>query len=256
MYFDKYVTLVEFAENSIENASISLRASLELKERVDSKDRDIESVKIVAATPSDERMIPVSTSDDTDTGPISREEATRRLHKSAEMEAADMKPVPWTTQNNPEGRANIFSRLVVGWMSPLFWFAHKHTIEESDIWELRAYFRSLENFYKFESIWLEEKKKASIVPKGKKTRPLANAIVRCFGLYFATAAPLLAIQNISQLALPFLLGPLIKFMANSEPEVNGWMYSLGFFVALMCMTISENQYFDRTMKTGLLVRAR
>jgi hypothetical protein len=56
-------------------------------------------------------------------------------------ESAEMKSVPWSAQKNPEGSANIFSRLFFSWMSPLFAYAHKHTIEEYDVWDLRSLFR-------------------------------------------------------------------------------------------------------------------
>ena len=237
IYFDRYVTLEEFNANS---QGYKPTITQEVSDADVEAEKELLVEKVKAATESDKR----NHMDDT------RRLALKRLYRNAEEEALDMKPVPWTPENNPEGRANVFSRLTVGWLTPLFVFAHKKSIEQVDVWDLRAFFRSIDNFHNFESIWLEQKK---IAKKGE--HPLRKTLVICFGAYFSTAAPLLAIQNIAQLALPFLLGPLIKFMGNNEPVVNGWMYSIGFFIALMIMTLSENQYFDRTVKTGIAIRA-
>jgi hypothetical protein len=68
-----------------------------------------------------------------------------------------MKPVPWTEDVNPEGHANIFSRLTYHWMSPLMAYAHANTLEIPDVWDLRAQFKSIDNFHLFENIFLEEK---------------------------------------------------------------------------------------------------
>jgi hypothetical protein len=57
------------------------------------------------------------------------------------VETTDMKPVPWTNIVNPEENSNIFSFLVYGWMTPLFKYANKNTIEDYDIWDLRPKFR-------------------------------------------------------------------------------------------------------------------
>lgn len=218
-YFEKYVTFEEFTANN----SPYVPASMD--ERIDAGDKSFG----IETAPS--RKI---SSESTKKQP--RVEVLRRLHRSAAEESVDMAPVKWTTINNPEGVANPISRMLLLWMTPLFVYCHKNTIDFADVWELRAYFRAIDNFHNFEFIWQDEKTKA-----GKDGKPLRKTILRCFGMYFLTAAPLLAIQNVAQLALPFLLGPLIKYMGDDEPVLYGWMYSIGFFIALMIMTGAENQ---------------
>lgn len=246
MYFDAYVTRAKFTENSASHHSAQAEADsgVELTAVGDAKGSS--GVGVGAALP----VFAVSSSTAKGAGVVSEsaEAASRRLGRPYAEEILDMRAVPWTSEPNPEGRASIFSRVTLTWMTPLFFHAHKHNLEEKDIWDLRAQFRSIDNFKHFEAIFLQEKAKG--VP-----HPLRSAMLRCFGWYFLTAAPLLAIQNVSQLALPFLLGPLIKFMGNGEPVVNGYLYSIGFFIALMIMTFAENQYFDRCVKTGATVRA-
>ena len=69
------------------------------------------------------------------------------------------------------------------------------------------------------------------------------------------AAPLLLLQNITQLFLPFLIGSLIQFMDSSQPLYMGYVYSGCLFAGLMIMTISENSYFDICTKCGVQLRA-
>jgi hypothetical protein len=63
------------------------------------------------------------------------------LHVSVAVESKEMRSVQWSEARNPEGSAFIFSRMIFSWMSPIFYYAHKNTLKESDIWDLRAMFR-------------------------------------------------------------------------------------------------------------------
>jgi ABC-type multidrug transport system fused ATPase/permease subunit len=111
--------------------------------------------------------------------------------------------------------------------------------------------RASENFDYFEDIWAREKHTGT----PEKPTSLVRAIVKAFGWYLFPSAPLLMIQNVAQLTLPFLLGPLILFMDSSEPNYVGYLYAVGFFVGLMIMTLAENAFFDRAVKTGVRIRA-
>ena len=190
----------------------------------------------------------------------STEDYMARLARVGACEEEEMESVGWTDIVNPEGRAGLFSRITFHWMSPLVGFARKTTLEEDDLWDLRASLRSLDNFHYFEKIWLEEKKAYLDIEddiEREKVHPLRKAMKRAYGGYIASAAPFLLIQNVAQLALPFLLKPLIEFLGedNTEPLAHGYYYSFGFFVALMTMTTFENQYFNTAMKGGMKVRS-
>lgn len=168
---------------------------------------------------------------------------------SADEEVATMKPVPWTKSRNPEGNAGFFSRLFFSWMSELFAYAHKHTLEEYDVWDLRNMFRSAPNAEMIEAAWNRERERNPEKPSLQRT------LTRTLGWYMFPAMPLLFIQNVAQLVLPALIGPLVRFMDNDEPKENGYIYAACLFGALMVMTISENAYFDRCVKTGIRLRA-
>lgn len=58
----------------------------------------------------------------------------------AELDA-EMKPVPWNSIKNPEGEASFVSRMLYLWMTPLFKYADKNTIEDYDVWDIRPIFR-------------------------------------------------------------------------------------------------------------------
>lgn len=128
---------------------------------------------------------------------------------SSEAEAESMRTVPWTASKNPEAEANFFSRLTFSWMNPLFKFAHKHELEQDDIFDIRALFRSHENSEAFEEVWEHEKK--HFEGEGPS---LTRALVKKYFWVIFPAAPLLMLQNVAQLVLPFLLGPLIEFMVR------------------------------------------
>jgi ABC-type multidrug transport system fused ATPase/permease subunit len=100
-------------------------------------------------------------------------------------------------------------------------------------------------------VWAQEK--AHPAPNEKPS--LRRAVIKAFGFYLFPSAPMMMVQNIAQLVLPFLLGPLIQFMSNDLPTYYGYIYALGLFAALMTMTIAENAYFDRCVKTGVRLRA-
>lgn len=169
---------------------------------------------------------------------------------STRLETDGMRTVPWTTVKNPEAEAGFFSRLTFNWMNPLFSYAHKHEIEQEDIFDIREIFRADDNSSRFEEIWDDEKQNF----KGEGPS-LTRALITGFFWVILPSAPLLFIQNVAQLTLPFLLGPLIEFMDSDEPSYIGYIYSVGFFVGLMVMTLAENAYFDRVVKTGVRVRA-
>ena len=183
-----------------------------------------------------------------------------RLNRTPAEEEKEMSPVHWTEILNPLGRAGIFSKITYSWMSPLMAYARKNAVEPTDVWDLQARFRSIDNFHSFEKIWLDEKAKHNSISdeiEKEKSHPLRSAIYRSFGKYHLLAGPLLLIQNLAQLGLPYLLKPLLNFLQaeNIEPLLNGYLYSCGFFISLMIMTIAENQYFHRTQNTASLLRS-
>lgn len=178
--------------------------------------------------------------------------------------------LPWTKHLDPEGAANFLQRLFFTWLSPLLAYGYKHDIDEHDLPKIRQQFEANLIDKSFERVWEAEKIKAKAEGRAAS---LVNALFGCFGWYFAVAAPMLLIQNVAQLSLPFLLGYLIRFMDDNEPVLNGYLYSLGFFIGLMvtvgvsCIaaskvyrcphqhppalqTIAENMYFDRVVKVN------
>jgi hypothetical protein len=135
----------------------------------------------------------------------------RSAVSSSGLETDGMRTVPWTDSKNPEAEANFFSRMTFSWMNPLFKFAKKHELEQDYIFDIRALFRAHENSQEFEEIWENEKK--NFVGGGPS---LTRALVKGYFWVILPAAPLLMLQNIAQLTLPFLLGPLIEFMVRDR----------------------------------------
>jgi hypothetical protein len=139
----------------------------------------------------------------------------RASSSPAERETDGMRTVPWTSSKNPEAEAGLLSRMTFFWMNPLFTFAHKHELEQEDIFDIRALFRSFENSRSFEEVWEEEKRHF----KGAGPS-LPHALAKRFFWVILPAAPLLMLQNVAQLTLPFLLGPLIEFMVSGNYAIH------------------------------------
>lgn len=55
-----------------------------------------------------------------------------------------MRPIPWSDVRNPERRAGPLGRISYSWMSPLFKYAHKHDLEDYDVWDLRVDLRYIQ----------------------------------------------------------------------------------------------------------------
>jgi ABC-type multidrug transport system fused ATPase/permease subunit len=105
----------------------------------------------------------------------------------------------------------------------------------------------------FERLWKEEKQ---VDPSSRLVKSaLLRTMLRYSFWYLFPSAPLMFVQNVSQLALPFLIGPIIKFMDDDSPLFMGYVYSGCLFAALMIMTSAENAYFDICVKTGVKLRA-
>ena len=134
---------------------------------------------------------------------------TGHVQSGIEEETGEMRTVPWTESKNPEAEANFLSRLIFYWMDPLFSYAHKHELELEDIFDIRKHLRAHENSAVFETVWENEKEHYS----GDKPS-LTRALIKGYFWIIFPAAPLLMIQNVAQLSLPFLLGPLIEFMVS------------------------------------------
>lgn len=79
--------------------------------------------------------------------------------------------------------------------------------------------RSEKNFNEFAAAWARAR---AAPPGGHWLRsPLLRALVDCYLRHLLPSAPLLLVQNVAQLFLPFLMGPLIEFMDNDAPLYMG-----------------------------------
>lgn len=84
-------------------------------------------------------------------------------------------------------------------------------------------YRSKSNYEAFDAAWRE----ACAAPDGSHwiRSPLLRALITCYFWRLFPAAPLLLLQNVSQLFLPFLIGPLIEFMDNDDPLYIGKIHA-------------------------------
>ena len=120
-----------------------------------------------------------------------------------------------------------------------------------DCWSLQRKLRASGNYRHFDHIWNTEKQTAKKL--GKKPS-LLKAISKAFIWDFSPSVPLLLLQNVCQLSMPYILGPLIQFIDSDQPSWVGYVYAFAFFVGIMSTTFFENLFFDVCTKVGVRLR--
>ncbi|KAG6908349.1 hypothetical protein DXG01_005167 [Tephrocybe rancida] len=153
---------------------------------------------------------------------------------------------------NPLDTANIFTVWTSGWITPLMKKGASQLITESDIPPLRAHDESehlgknLQDVLTKHTLW-----KALFVSYGKP---------------YAVAAVLKVLHDCLALLQPQLLRWLLSFMSRYQtghykdsPDgsegLQGFVISVLMFAVSIAQTVALNQYFQRTLETGMRVRA-
>ncbi|KAJ1960654.1 hypothetical protein GGI12_003685, partial [Dipsacomyces acuminosporus] len=156
---------------------------------------------------------------------------------------------------SPEEDANIFSRLVFEWMSPLLKTGRAKLITQGDLWDLPRKYRPSNVATRFEANWQYELDNAL-----RRTPSLVRALWKTLGLPYLLAGLFKLIQDILQFTQPVLLSRLIGFVASyatedPQPASYGYFYAASMLVLQLVQTIFLHQYFQLGMTTGMKAKS-
>ncbi|KAF3338928.1 ABC transporter C family member 2-like protein [Carex littledalei] len=142
----------------------------------------------------------------------------------------------------PERRANIFSRIVFSWMTPLMQQGYKRPITEKDVWKLDTWDQTETLYTRFQQGWIEEV---------NKPKPwLLIALNRSLGGRFWLGGLFKIGNDASQFVGPVVLSLLLTAMQRGDPAWTGYIYAFSIFAGVFCV----KQYFQNVMRTGFRLR--
>lgn len=147
----------------------------------------------------------------------------------------------------PERRANIVSRILFSWMTPLMKLGFKRPLVDSDIWQLDEWDQAEVLYNDFQLCWEKEL---------TKSKPwLLRAIHRSNGLRFWLGGIFKIGNDASQFVGPVCLNLLLASMENGDPTWIGYIYAASIFVGVMGGVLCEGQYFQNVMRVGFRIRS-
>ncbi|KAG9121358.1 hypothetical protein FRC07_002714, partial [Ceratobasidium sp. 392] len=154
----------------------------------------------------------------------------------------------------PYERANVYSRLTFGWMTPLMKLGYARYITERDLSGLSPSDTAHALSETLSSHWNQQLR--------SKNPSLWGAMLRAYGGPYAIAALIKTVRDVLAFAEPQLLRFLLAFIAayqSSEGENKsafvGWAIAGAMFVLSIIQTAMLHQYFQICFVTGMRVRA-
>jgi ATP-binding cassette subfamily C (CFTR/MRP) protein 1 len=157
---------------------------------------------------------------------------------------------------SPEFSANLFSKLIFGWVDPLFRVGNKkgQTLPQSELFPLSGVDDPAVISATFERLLKKHYEAGHPQPVNAAIReqfwaPMAKAgVVKFFNSSIRFSAPIF---------LNFLLAWLTsapKVGADATKDYEGWMWACVLFVSMCLGTLAENNYFHRVVRVGYQIR--
>lgn len=156
---------------------------------------------------------------------------------------------------HPLDSAGFFTKVVLGWLSPLIWLASERPIEESDVWDAPLVHGPKANAPKFQAAWQAELAAARI--SGRRQPSVARAVFHTFKRRILTNALVLFSFACSLLAQPFFIRGLMRFMndGNSKEEVGvGIAYASAMLICSALSSILISNYGRVSKDLGVHVK--
>ncbi|QRV89229.1 ABC transporter transmembrane region [Ceratobasidium sp. AG-Ba] len=155
----------------------------------------------------------------------------------------------------PYERANVYSRLTFGWMTPLMKLGYSRFITEKDMSALSPGDTAHSLSDKLSYQWAHQLE--------SKNPSLWGALLRAYGGPYAIAALIKTCRDILSFAEPQLLRFLLAFIAAYQSGQEGWGKSAfvgwaiagAMFLVSVIQTAMLHQYFQICFVTGMRVRA-
>ncbi|KAJ1307098.1 hypothetical protein OPQ81_001216 [Rhizoctonia solani] len=152
----------------------------------------------------------------------------------------------------PYERANVYSRLTFGWMTPLMKLGYSRFISEKDMSALSPSDTAHSLSDRLQKHWAHQ--------IHSKNPSLWGALARAYGGPYAIAALIKIVRDVLSFAEPQLLRFLLAFIAQYQAgKTNsafiGWAIAAAMFVVSVVQTAMLHQYFQICFVTGMRVRA-
>ncbi|CAE6455011.1 unnamed protein product [Rhizoctonia solani] len=152
----------------------------------------------------------------------------------------------------PYERANVYSRLTFGWMTPLMKLGYKRFISEKDMSALSPTDTAHSLSDQLQKQWAKQ--------LHSKNPSLWSALAWAYGRPYAIAALIKVVRDVLSFLEPQLLRFLLTFIARyqagkTESSFVGWAIAAAIFVLSIVQTAMLHQYFQICFVTGMRVRA-
>ncbi|KAM9820901.1 ATP-binding cassette sub-family C member 4-like [Neosynchiropus ocellatus] len=157
---------------------------------------------------------------------------------------------------NPLLGAGCLSRLFLCWLSPLMHLGRKKRLEQSDMYPLLPADGSWNLGSVLQRLWEKEVKSAA---KEERKPKLTRVLVRCFGREYALAGVFAFSLEAIKVIQPLLLGKIILYFENYDPDDSTSLYTTYCYAAAMCLstfalTILQHLYYYHGQRTGMRAR--
>lgn len=155
---------------------------------------------------------------------------------------------------NPYDQADLFSKLMFSWMTPLMREGYENYLTNDHLPELPSKDRADACNDSFERHWQEQ------IASRPNNPSIFVALAQSFGMQYAFGGGCKVMQDVLAFSQPQLLKMLIEFVTEYTssdidlPLTRGLYIALGMFVVSVLQTIILHQYFERAFGTGMNVR--
>uniref|UniRef100_A0A8D0T9Z5 Multidrug resistance-associated protein 4 n=1 Tax=Sus scrofa TaxID=9823 RepID=A0A8D0T9Z5_PIG len=163
-----------------------------------------------------------------------------------------MLPVYPEPKHNPLGDANICSRLLFWWLTPLLRVGYKRRLEEDDMYSVLPEDRSAhlgEELY-----WDGEVSRAD---KDTQEPSLMKAIIKCYWKPYLAWGILMFLEV--KIVQPVLLGKIISYLEYYDPSDSAAFhealaYAAGLSVCVLTWAFLHHLYFYHIQRVGMRLR--
>ncbi|XP_008323732.1 multidrug resistance-associated protein 4-like [Cynoglossus semilaevis] len=156
---------------------------------------------------------------------------------------------------NPLQSAGWLSQLFLCWLSPLLRLGYKQKLEESDMYSLLSEFRCDVLGEELQRFWGHEVRRVKELWKPQ----LSRVLLRCYGKSYAVAGVFAFSLEVIKVIQPLLLGKIIQFFENYDPDNLVSLYWVYGYAAAMSLstfglTLLQHLYYYHVQRTGMKMR--
>ncbi|XP_061571906.1 ATP-binding cassette sub-family C member 4-like [Cololabis saira] len=169
-----------------------------------------------------------------------------------------MNPEPTKTRArlNPLANAGFVSRIFLCWLTPLLHLGRKQHLDENDMYRVLPEYLSETLGEELQRRWDLEVKGAA---KELQNPSLTRVLIQCYGRSYGLAGLFLFFLEAIKVIQPLLLGQIIQYFENYDPDDQRSLYMVYGYAAAMSVsafgqTILQHLYFYHVQRIGMKAR--